>query len=445
MTSKDLPMPSTWKTSFTLLLPLAASLFLVSCGGHSDSGVKVLSDCSQAGQNKTLYDIMKDAYLWYTEVPDLDPAAYTDIEALLEDLKYKKYDRWSYITTQSNYDNYFNSGAYIGFGFSLGFSDARAYLRVVFEGSPAYRAGLRRGMEILEINGKTISKIDRDKLWDSIYGSRTVGVEGVFKVRANGEIRQVTIKKEEVTSYSVLYDNIWDVGSERVGYFVFNKFIEPSKAELETRFARFERAGVTQLILDLRYNGGGRVHIAQYLASLIAGAQHSGKILASLKYNDHYTKWNENYKLNTEEHALGLSTLYVITTGASCSASELVINGLKPFLDVKVIGESTCGKPVGMRGYSFCDKHLAPIQFKVLNAEEKGDYYEGLAVDCPAADDLTHPFGDTDEAMLGEALYLLQHGHCSSTFRNKSTQKSEKAGTSPIQRIQGWQREIGAI
>ena len=433
--------PAWWKTT---LLPLAASLLLTACGGHSDSSVKLQADCSQQGQNKILYGIMKDAYLWYRQVPDLDPTPYESMTTLLNDLRYKKYDKWSYITAQSSYDNYFNSGAYIGFGFSLGFVDSRAYLRLVFKDSPAYKAGLRRGMEILQINGKSIQQIDNARLWGSIYGKREVGIAGRFKIKSNGQTSEVAIQKAEVLSRSILYANIWDVDGERVGYFVFNKFIEPSKEELREQFKAFKAAGVTQLILDLRYNGGGRVHVAQYLASLIAGEQHVGKVLASLKYNDRYTEWNEPYKLRREDHALGLSTLYVITTKESCSASELLVNGLKPFLEVKTIGETTCGKPVGMRGYSFCDKHLAPIQFEVLNAEEEGDYYEGLSVDCTVPDDLTHSFGDSDEAMLRETLYMLQNGRCSPVASHKKIIRKRQQPSQPS-RVSGWEREVGAI
>lgn len=429
-----------WKAT---LSALTASLLLAACGGHSDGSVNLQADCSQEGQKKALYGIMQDAYLWYTEVPDLDPTSYKNLDTLLEALTYKKYDKWSYLTTQGNYDNYFNNGKYIGFGFSLGLVGSRVYLKVVFEGSPAYKAGLRRGMEILEINGKSIEEIRRGNLWGSIYGGREVGVEGTFKLKSGGESRSVTVKKEEVTSYSILYDKLWEVDGEKVGYFVFNKFIEPSKTELAAQFRKFKDEGVSKLILDLRYNGGGRIHIAQYLASLIAGKTHHTKVVASLKYNDRYTHWNEKYRLTQEKNALELSTLYVITTGASCSASELLINGLKPFVDVKVIGEHTCGKPVGMRGYSFCGTHLSPIQFEVFNAEEAGRYYGGLAPDCTVADDLTHPFGDHNEAMLQEALYVLKHDRCSRAASEKSVKK--RASTSAkYMHTGGWQREIGA-
>lgn len=423
------------------LWPCLTALFLASCGGNSDTPVIVEGDCSTQGQNEILYSIMHDGYLWYDQAPELDPRGYSDIKTLLEDLKYKRYDKWSYIITQEEYEDYFNSnGGYIGFGFWL--TENKHTIRMVYKNSPAYRAGLRGGMVLLEINGKRIQQIEQGGLWGSIYGDTKVGVSGTFKVNNHGEIQEIVIQKDKVTLYSVPFSKILDIQGEKVGYFLFNKFIVPSRDELSSVFASFAREGVTQLIVDLRYNGGGRINTAQYLASLIAGKGHEDEVVASLKHNDRYLSWDESYRLSTENHALNLSTLYVITTEHSCSASELLINGLKPFLEVKVIGQTTCGKPVGMRGYTFCGNHLSPIQFEVFNGQNEGKYYSGLTPQCSAEDNALHAFGDEEESMLKETLHLLKTGHCSPTA---AKQKRIFKQNTPINNTMGaWETKMGA-
>jgi len=419
---------------------MLSMLVLAGCGG-SDSPVSVASECSLAGQQQTLYEIMHDAYLWYDKVPQLDYTAYGDLSGLLEALKYHTYDKWSYITTESSYDDYFEEGTYIGYGFSLSYSNGHAYLKFVYPDSPAYRAGFRRGTEIVAINGYTVEEIVSRQLWDSIYGESEIGVASRFEVIIEGKQQEITLYKEKVTAYSVLHESILERAGKKIGYLVFNAFIEPSEAELKEVFTEFESAGVEALIVDLRYNGGGRIHIAQYLASLIAGEKPVGEIVASLIYNDRYTGWNENYLFEEEAHSLNLEQVYLITTEASCSASELLINGLKPFMEVSLVGSRTCGKPVGMRGYSFCDMHLAPIQFEVFNAENSGRYYEGLPVHCAVEDDLMHRFGDSEEKMLAETLLLMETGACSKTTKHEK--RTDPDGETET--LTGWQREIGAI
>ena len=416
-------------------------MVLAGCGG-SDSPVSVVSECSLEGQQSTLYKIMHDAYLWYDKVPQLDYTAYEDLPDLLEALKYHTYDKWSYVTTQSSYDNYFEEGKYIGYGFSISYTAGDAYLKLVYKDSPAYRAGFRRGTEILEINGLSVSEIASRQLWGSIYGEREVGVASRFKVIIEGEQKEITLYKEEVTAYSVLHQSVLERAGKRIGYLVFNAFIEPSAAELDAAFAAFQSAGIEELIVDLRYNRGGRVHIAQYLASLIAGERAAGEIVASLNYNDRYTRWNEAYLFQKESHGLDLERVYMITTEESCSASELLINGLTPFVEVTLVGSRTCGKPVGMRGYSFCDKHLSPIQFEVFNADNEGRYYDGLPVACSVADDPKHRFGVSEEGMLAEVLYRMDTGHCST--RDKKARRYPLKDR-PTETLSGWQQQIGAI
>jgi hypothetical protein len=132
----------------------------------------------------------------------------------------------------------------------------------------------------------------------------------------------------------------------------------------------------------------------------------------------------------------------VITTRASASASELVINALKPFITVVVVGERTYGKPVGQYGISFCDKTLAPVAFTLRNANGEGDFFDGIAPMCSAADDLDHQIGDVSESSLREALTVIASGECS---RSPDVARSARTGDSRSKpRARGWQSIVNA-
>jgi C-terminal processing protease CtpA/Prc len=178
-------------------------------------------------------------------------------------------------------------------------------------------------------------------------------------------------------------------------------------------FAELRAKGVTELVLDLRYNGGGLVSVAQHLASLIGGVRTNGQVLSEYFHNDRNAFRNRVLRFEPKAHALALDRLVVITTRSSASASELVINALRPFMPVLVIGDRTYGKPVGQYGITFCDKVLAPVSFTLRNANGEGDYFDGIAPTCSAPDDLERQLGDPQEGSLREALNVITTGHCS--------------------------------
>jgi hypothetical protein len=140
-----------------------------------------------------------------------------------------------------------------------------------------------------------------------------------------------------------------------------------------------------------------------------------------------------------------LSRLVVITTRGSASASEAVINGLRPFIPVTVVGDTTFGKPVGQYGYDFCDKTLYPVAFQVRNSRGEGDYFSGIPVDCAADDDLEHQIGDEGEASLAEALHFVRTGSCSATAATAArSHLSREARIGKGVRGDGWRQLVGA-
>ena len=171
-----------------------------------------------------------------------------------------------------------------------------------------------------------------------------------------------------------------EVDGRKVGYLFFRNFVQPSTAALTDAFAALKTAGATELVLDLRYNGGGLVDVAVHLASLIGGTRTNGQVMLNYVHNDKIGPiLNKTTRFTNPEQALNLQRLVVITTRGSASASELVINSLRPFIPVTIIGDTTYGKPVGQYGLRFCDKVLYPVAFSIKNANLEGDFFDGIA------------------------------------------------------------------
>lgn len=377
------------------------------------------SPCTLEQQNKFVYEYMMDNYLWYDKMPEVDYTEYESPEDLLDALMYKELDKWSYITDKEDYYALFEEGKYIGVGYGSKYDENEDLrVRFVYKDSPADKAGMKRGDILLQINGKPISEISENDLWDDIMGEDKVGVVvNMSFENAEGVVNDVELTKEWVTMNTVLHYEILqhyeplEQKEINIGYLVFNSFLETSREELDAAFKDFHNR-VDELIVDLRYNGGGRVDIAQHLASLIGGDKVKGEIFEKIIHNDKNQSDDYEYYFIDPEYALTMDRVFFITTKSTASASESVINSLTPFLDVIKIGEETSGKPVGMSGRDFCDKRIVPITFKGANAKDVGDYYDGIPPTCHSEDDLTRDFGDTDETMLNNALYYIANDSC---------------------------------
>jgi C-terminal processing protease CtpA/Prc len=224
--------------------------------------------------------------------------------------------------------------------------------------------------------------------------------------------------------------DVIQLASGATGHLVFDSFITPSSAELATAFATFKSANIKDLILDLRYNTGGYLNIAQNLASYIAGDSRQGAVFAKLLYNNKHTEANSTFLFRTITSSIGLSRLVVITSRSTASASEAVINGLKPFVNVVTIGDTTNGKPTGMNGWDIDKKYyMWPVTFKMVNSLDEGEYYSGIFPAKVLPDDITHDFIDKEEVCFKEAIHYLETGSVSTkslmTFK-RYPQYSEK-------------------
>ncbi|HEX5791689.1 MAG TPA: S41 family peptidase, partial [Rheinheimera sp.] len=221
--------------------------------------------------------------------------------------------------------------------------------------------------------------------------------------------------KSEVTTNTVLHRSVSIQGGKRVGYLVFNTFIELSETELETAFAEFAADSIDELVLDLRYNGGGLIRVANQLSTQIAQNAVQGEIFVKYRYNDKNSAQNTTtlFALGAGHSVLNLPRVLVLTTEGSCSSSELVINSLAPFVDVVQIGSTTCGKPVGQQPAIIGDYVLFAINFQTVNALDQGDYFDGLPPNCPVTDAITGDWGVATDPLYAEALNYIASGSCS--------------------------------
>jgi C-terminal processing protease CtpA/Prc len=270
--------------------------------------------------------------------------------------------------------------------------------------------------------------------YDNAWGPSTAGYSNTIVFRKpNGKDTTITSVKSSFTINSVLvYDTLHLKTGTIAGHIVFESFILPSENELATAFAYFKSMGATKLILDLRYNGGGYLYIAQELASYVVGNSLSGTLFAKLSYNNKMQSANTTYPFISTNSPMNLSGVVVITTRMTASASEAVMNGLKPHITVVSVGDTTDGKPVGMNGWPCGQKYwFWPITFKLVNSANQGEYFDGIAPDKIATDDITRDFSDKNEKCLKEAILYLETGSFSSGKGEEKFSRSVKFGEKP--------------
>jgi len=378
------------------------------------------STLTPAMARDSLYYIMKEFYYWYDKpesasVTEANKGNYADPSALLEAMRYKTFDRWSFI---ADYDEFLSEmqGDFVGHGIRIGLdTDGKARIALIYNKSPLYAAGVRRGWIVKKVNGVDLAPVlmsNDPAAYTNLIGASKEGITNIFLFQnAQGAEVTITSTKSSFIVNTVLAKDTLNLTSGITGHLVFESFITPSADELATAFSEFKAAGVKDLILDLRYNTGGYLAIAQALASYIAGDVQAEKVFAKLTYNDKHQDANSTFKFKTTSYGLNLSRLVVITSRSTASASEAVINGLKPFLNIVTIGDTTDGKPTGMNGWDVGKKYFFwPVTFKIVNASNEGDYFAGIFPAKVLPDDITRDFSDRQEACLKEAIHYLQTG-----------------------------------
>jgi len=380
--------------------------------------------CSDDHQLKFINEVMHDVYYWSSSTPILDYASYTSQESLLHDLRYSA-DDWSYLISQQDYLNYY-TGSNTGLGVKLTYSSSlkEIYITLVYPDSPADLSGLQRGYKILNVNGYTAADIIDNDLWSDAFGPDEAGYTvNLAYVDNNSSGGTAAIVKDNYYADSSPTYNIFtnSTNSKKIGYLLYLNFSGTYLTDLSEAMTEFEKSNIRELIIDLRYNGGGQNSAARYLGSVIAGAGLFGKLMYSHIHNEKYSPWDRETLFSSSIYSLKIEKVVFIVTSQTASASELLINSLSPYMDVTVVGGKTHGKPVGMYAFGFCEKYLVPITFEMQNSDSYGGYYSGFTPDCSAGDDIEHQLGDKNEDMLQTAVGYLETNNCSVSAKKLKT------------------------
>jgi carboxyl-terminal processing protease len=323
------------------LLVIFALLFF-SCNNDNN-------DLPRSDNNKTAYEIinktMQEWYLWNDNLPYINSSDYSSVNDYFDALLATN-DRWSYIANLDELLAYFENGTYTGYGLGFKF-DSKNDLRVklIFEDSPLFSSGITRGWKLVNINQLAISSLTEEQIFNELDKS-----SGAFIFENNaGEQKEITASQKVLNQNTVLKRTM--IEGTTVAYLAFDSFLNKSEDELNEAFTYFKGQNATELVLDLRYNGGGSTYISNQLASLITGNAYAGEVYSKVSHNNSKSSENFAEAFESQASAYAFERVFIITTSGTASASEMVINGLKPYLgeeNVILIGSKTHGKPVGM-------------------------------------------------------------------------------------------------
>ena len=375
-----------------------------------------------------LRSFVDETYLWYKDVPIVNPKNYATPQTYFDALKTNKktasgrpVDEFHWSVSADSYEQQ-DVGMEQGYGITWAAAASSPPRNWVVANVQPEGAGrnLKRGDKLMSVDGA-----------DFIYGNDTTilnqglfpndTLQHTFTIERAGVQVDYILTPADVSTTPVRYAQVLNTPAGKVGYLYFDDHIGKAVPLLNDAFTTFRKEGATNLVLDLRYNGGGYLYIARDLAFMIGGSSTTGKVFEKLVYNDklpdkhltlHFSQTSfldQNNLLPT----LNLNTVYILVGAGTASASEAIINGLRGVgVEVVLIGATTRGKPYGFVPQINCGWVYYTVQFKGENAVGFSDYSDGFKPDCSVKDDFSKPLGDPREARFAAALHYLQEGSC---------------------------------
>jgi carboxyl-terminal processing protease len=405
----------------------ATTTALTGCGAGVGSSTKLDSAVTTKDEISYLSTYMNQWYLWYKELPSVDLNTFTTVEAALKALKVPQ-DKFSAISSTEESQALFVDGKLLAFGLTYKLDNNQSLkVRFVQPNSPALAAGLLRGDSITAVNGESIATLVADNRFESVFGPQEAGITRTFAVTRGATTLNITIAKAwfDVNSTPVARTITVGTGvSDKVGYVLFNQFTNPALAQWRSALQTVKGAGATKVIVDLRFNGGGLVSVSAASTAGLAPSSAAGKVFAKLAFNDKNSGANSTSVFTSEAAAGTFNEVIFLTSPSTCSAAEEMIVGLQPYLPaakVTLIGQTTCGKPVGFTAPDYNGKRYNIVSFRSSNAAGKTDYFDGLVPACGAIDDFIQPIGADDESMLAVALAFVKNGTCPAVANTAQT------------------------
>ena len=385
-----------------------------------------------------IWEALNTYYYWQDTVPDLadnrfnSQKSYASFlsqsnenqEQLFESLLFDK-DRFSWIVSDyTALENqlrrvYTTSGMILGLERIGESNDLFAYVRYVLPDSDAAVKNIKRGDLFLSINNEQLKMDNYRDLLSSDVELFSIQLAQISGQTVTPTGISVDLVKAEIQENPIHIHKLIELNNAKIGYLMYNGFVADFDDQLESAFAEFQTQGINQLVIDLRYNRGGRTSSSIKLASMITG-QFSGEVFAQTQHNDKLSSLNEDYLFEATAAQLKMDRLYVISSAETASASELLINGLSPYIDVILIGDDTTGKNVG--SYSIYDwiddegnrnpRHtwaMQPITLKIANSEGFADFENGLQADYRLLEDVANLglLGEIDEPLLEKTLEVM--------------------------------------
>jgi len=428
-------------------------------------------------ENNWIRSFSNETYLWYDEIVDIDPADHEDPLEYFALMKTAALtpsgnpkDRFHFTLSTERWQELSQAGVSAGYGMTLSIISStpprEAIIAYTEPNSPATAIGadLLRGTSILEVDGIDfvndntqigVNTINAGLFPDSIGEDHQFVVQDLNAT----EPRTIGMRSALITQDPVPAVEVFDTPDGPVGYILFNDHIATAEQALIDAVNQLNTAIVTDLVLDLRYNGGGFLAIASELAYMIAGPVAMGRTFEQLEFNDKLSQFNRTTLFHDESvgfsttqglplPSLDLSRVFILTSEDTCSASESIMNGLRGIgVEVIQIGTTTCGKPYGFLPEDNCGTTYFTIQFRGANELGFGDYTDGFSPvstgsvegtplpGCRIADDLTHLLGDPEELRFNTALYYRENGEC--PLPGISSRSLQSLSPDPLTQVHG--------
>lgn len=437
-------------------------------------------DGSTKDENNFLRSWSNDTYLWFDEIVDRNPANYDDpveyfylLRTTAKTSSGADKDKFHFTYDTAEWEALSEAGITYGYGIQFAFISMEPPRNLIVAytepGSPAALANIPRGTRIMEIDNVDLVLDDTESgvntLNNALYPSAT-GQAHTFTILKPGAsaTEDVVLQSASVTSTPVQNVKTFDTESGKVGYLTFNDHIATAELGLVNAISQLQGESITDLIVDLRYNGGGYLAIASQLAYMVAGSENTeGEVFEDIQFNSKHSVINPvtgevllpdpfyntglGFSVSNGQAlpTLNLSRVFVLTSGNTCSASESFMNGLRGIgITVIQIGETTCGKPYGFYPQDNCGTTYFTVQFRGVNAANFGDYTDGFIPSttdnngervrgCFLEDDFDHALGSEDERLVSAALYFRDNNSCP-TNASSFGSNSMKAAAAPLRK-----------